>query len=265
MMTAKSKSSVNPRLGITTEWAITEPRASDRIANNTVRSAMNKIATTDIATNNITRKSIAIRPSKASRHGVPLSPPERARHEAEFAAANAADRHALGQKARRNGMKRRQVRAADGSVQEVWSFASSFHAMGFQDHQIAAAERLAAEWQSAYRALRAQTYEPAVDGGRPPHGPHLAQVSAQARLAACKQYLGQRAYDIAVAVAIYGATAREIHALGGKEHRTVKSDMDVAFNELDAFYTNTRRKDRTWTAVEEFIRGRADMIREGER
>lgn len=265
MMAVKSESRVNPRPRVTTEWVTTEPRASDSIATNKVRSAMSKIATTDNETSNIARKSIAIRPGKASRHGVPLTVPERARHEAEMAVANAADRHALAHKAKRNGMKRRQVRAPDGTVQEVWSFASSFHAMGFQDHQIAAAERLAADWQSAYRALRAQTYEPAVDGGRPPHGPHLAQVSAQARLAACKQYLGQRAYDIAVAVAIYGATAREIHALGGKEHRTVKSDMDCAFNDLDAFYTNARRKDRTWSAVEEFIRGRSEMIREAER
>lgn len=233
---------------------------------------MNKFAATaaataavDVATDNIVRKSIAIRPDTATRRGVPLTAPERARQAAEIAAARAADRHALAQKARRKGMKRRQVRAPDGTVQEVWSFASSFHAMGFQDHQIAAAERLASDWQSAYRALRAQTYEPAVDGGRPPHGAHLAQVAAQARLAACKQYLGQRAYDIAVAVAIYGATAREIHALGGREHRTVKSDMDVAFNDLDAFYTNARRKDRTWSAVEEFIRGRAEMIRDAER
>jgi hypothetical protein len=262
MMAVKSESTVNPRPRATTEWVTTEPRADsravDRTATNTARSAMNNSAS----------RSIAIAPTKRAKtlqHGVPLTPPERARHEAELAATNAVDRHALAQKAKRKGMKRRQVRAPDGTVQEVWSFASSFHAMGFQDHQIAAAERLAADWQSAYRALRAQTYEPAVDGGRPPHGPHLAQVSAQARLAACKQYLGQRAYDVAVAVAIYGATAREIHALGGKEHRTVKSDMDVAFNELDAFYTNARRKDRTWTAVEEFIRGRAEMIREAER
>jgi hypothetical protein len=194
-----------------------------------------------------------------------LTQAERARHEAECAAEQIADRQAVADKAKRKGMKRRQVRSPDGTVQEVWSFASSFHAMGFQDHQIAAAERLAADWSSAYRGLRAQVYEPAVDGGRPPHGPHLAQVAAQARLAACKQYLGARAYDVAVAVAIYGATAREIHALGGKEHRTVKSDMDVAFNELDSFYSNARRKDRTWTAVEEFIRSRSEMIRAAER
>jgi hypothetical protein len=222
----------------------------------------------NIAARNIAARSIAIAPTKrgnASRRGVPLTQAERARHEAECAAEQIADRQAVADKAKRKGMKRRQVRAPDGTVQEVWSFASSFHAMGFQDHQIAAAERLSADWSSAYRGLRAQVYEPAVDGGRPPHGPHLAQVAAQARLAACKQYLGARAYDVAVAVAIYGATARDIHALGGKEHRTVKSDMDVAFNELDAFYSNARRKDRTWTAVEEFIRSRSEMIRAAER
>lgn len=163
------------------------------------------------------------------------------------------------------GMQLRRIRAHDGSVQEVWTFSASYHAMGFQDHQIAAAERFGRDWEGAYRTLRGQGFEPGVDGGGARHAMHFTQVDAQTRLAACREYLGTRAYQIVVAVVVYGATARQVHKLGGKEHRTVKSDMDVAFNDLAAFYTGTRRKDRTWDAIERFNEERAALIEAAER
>lgn len=184
---------------------------------------------------------------------------------AQESAARAADAQELAARAKAAGMKRVQVRAEDGKVKEVWSFASSYRAMGFQDHQIHAAERFGRDWEAAYRTLKGQGYEASVDGARGVHRAHFSQVDAQSRLQACEAYLGKRSFDIVRAVVVHGATAREIHAMGGKEHRTVKSDMDVAFNDLDAFYTGTRRKDRTWDAIERFNAERAAMIEMAER
>lgn len=197
--------------------------------------------------------------------GVPLTARERAQHDAELAAERAIERKATAEKAKAAGMKLRRIRAADGTVQEVWSFAASYHAMGFQDHQIHAAERFARDWEGAYPSLRGHGFEPGVDGGGGRHGRHGAQVAAQARLQECQRYVGARGFAIIRAVVVHGATAREIHAMGGKEHRTVKSDMDVAFNSLDAFYTGSRTKDRTWQAIEEFNRVRSEMIEQAER
>lgn len=201
-----------------------------------------------------------------TRHGVPLTQRERAQHEGELAAVRADDRKALGERCKAAGMRKVTVRAQDGTVQEVWSFSASYHAMKFQDHQIHAAERFGRDWEAAYRTLKGQGYEASVDGSRSRHGSHFAQVDAQTRLRACETYLGKRGYEIVRAVVVYGATPREIHAMGGKEHVTVKSDMDVAFNDLDAFYQGaSRRKDRTWEAFERFNAERAAMIEQAER
>lgn len=201
----------------------------------------------------------------ATRHGAPLSNKERIQHEAEQAEDRRQDKELVATRAKAAGMKKRTVRADDGSVQEVWSFAASYHAMGFQDHQIHAAERFGRDWEAAYRTIKGQGFEFGVDGSRSVHRLHFSQVDAQSRLQACEQYLGRRSYEIVRAVVIHGATAREIHAWGGKDHRSVKGDMDVVFNDLDAFYTGTRRKDRTWDAIERFNAERAAMIEQAER
>lgn len=184
---------------------------------------------------------------------------------AQVSAQRAADAQARADRAKEMGMKRVSVRADDGTVKEIWSFAASYHAMGFQNHQIHAAERFGRDYEAAYRTLRGQGYEASVDGARSRHGSHFSQVDAQSRLQACQEYLGRRGYDIVLAVVIHGATCRQIHAMGGKQHVTVKNDMDVAFNDLDAFYTGTRRKDRTWDAIERFNAERAAMIEMAER
>lgn len=163
------------------------------------------------------------------------------------------------------GMVLRRIRADNGSIQEVWTFSHSYLTMGFQDHQIAAAERFGRDWEAAYRTIRAAGLEFGVDGGRAPHRMHHSQVDAQTRLRACEAQLGRRLYAIVVAVVIHGATSREIHAMGGKDHRSVKSDMDVAFNELDAFYHGSRPKDRTWEAFDRFNAERSAMIERAER
>lgn len=182
-----------------------------------------------------------------------------ARHHAEQSAIKAEQSHAIAERAKAAGMKKRKVRAPDGSIQDVWSFDASYHAMGFQDHQIAAAERFNQDWEIAYSPLKGQGYEPSVDGARALHGPHAARKDAIDRLSQCKQRLGSRAWEIVVAVVRYGATSRQIHAMGGHDHRTVKQNMDAAFNDLDAFYNGGGRRDRTWIAFQRFNEERAEL------
>jgi hypothetical protein len=201
-----------------------------------------------------------------NRRGIPLTNRERAQHEAEQAAIRATEKHRVADVARARGMKRRQVRAADGTVQEVWSYESSFHAMHFEDHQIAAAERLQNEWQAAYRGLQGQGFTPGVDGGKSPHGPHMAVVAAQQNLTVCRAYLGARNYDIVVAVAIYGATIHGLAKAASRDHRAVRANVSAAFDDLDGFYSaGNRRKDQTWMAVETHIRRLAEGIAKAER
>jgi len=194
------------------------------------------------------------------RRGEPASRNEIARHNAELSAVKAQQSQAVAERAKAAGMKKRQVRAPDGSIQEVWSFDASYHVMGFQDHQIRAAERFNQDWEVAYSPLKAQGYEPGVDGGKSLHGPHAARVSAQNRLKNCKAALGAREWEIVVAVVIHGATSREIHRLGGHDHRTVKQNMAAAFDKLDDFYHASARKDRTWIAFAKFNEDRAKAL-----
>lgn len=192
----------------------------------------------------------------------PASRNDISRHNAQVAAIKAEQSHAVAERAKAAGMKKRQVRGPDGSIQDVWSFDASYHAMGFQEHQIRAADRFGQDWEIAYRALKGQGYEPGVDGGRSIHGPLGSIILAQERLARCKKALGEDGWMIVVGVVIYGATARQIHKMGGHEHRTVKAMMDAAFNKLDAFYHGTPRKDRTLIAFARFNEGRAAMLEE---
>lgn len=190
----------------------------------------------------------------------PATRNEISRHNAQVAAIKAEQSHAVAEQAKAAGMKKRQIRGPDGSIQDVWSFDTSYHVMGFEDHQIRAAERFNQDWEIAYSPLKGQGYEPGVDGGRSIHGPHAARVSAQERLRRCRDRLGARDWEIVVAVVIHGATSREIHRLGGHQHVTVKQNMAAAFDKLDGFYHGTARKDRTWIAFSKFNENRAKAL-----
>lgn len=200
-----------------------------------------------------------------ARRGQILTKQEQARHVAELSAARSTEKHAVADRARHNGMKRIQIRASDGSIQDVWSFSSSFAAMGFENQQVAAAERFQGDWQTAFAGLQGQGFAPGVDGGKSQHGPHLARVSAQARLAACRAHLGARSYDFVVAISIYGATVTGITKDAGRHHKVVRANIDAAFDDLDGFYAGIRRKDRTWAVVETLIRDRAALIAKAEK
>jgi hypothetical protein len=197
--------------------------------------------------------------------GAPLTTRDKAQHQARQSEAMRQDKEAVADRAKAAGMRKRSMRDSTGTVVEVWSFASSYHAMGFDAFQIAAAENFGRDWEAAYRGLKGQGYEPSVDGARSMHGPHLSMVQAQNRLQGIRAHLGARSWEIVVAVVIHGATSREIHRMGGADHRTVKNDMNTAFNSLYGFYAQDQRKDRTWTAFERLNAERAAMIAEAER
>lgn len=202
--------------------------------------------------------------SKSRRGEIPTSK-ERAQFEAQEALERAKDKMALAERCKALGMKKRQVRAYDGTIQDVWMFEASYQRMGFQDHQIHAAERFGRDWETAYRGLRGQGFEPGVDGGKTPHGPHLAQVTAQTRLAQCRQYLGERSWQIVVAVVVHGATVTGVMQAARRDHRAVRADFERAFDDLDGFYTDDRKMDRTWVEIAKFNEDRAAMIAQAER
>lgn len=201
----------------------------------------------------------------ATRHGTPLTNKERVQFEAEQAEVRRVDKEVVATRAKAAGMKKRTLRADDGSVQEVWSFAASYHAMGFQDHQIHAAERFGRDWEAAYRTIKGQGFEFGVDGGRSRHGAHLSQVDAQTRLHACRGYVGKRGFEVIVAIVVNGAAIRDLAPRARTHDRNIRQDIDNAFNDLDGFYTGTRHKDRIWEAVEKFNAERAAMIELAER
>ena len=219
----------------------------------------------DISVSGSKARAKAARKAAPKRIGEELTPSEFAAHRAKQHAEKVADRQEIGEKAKAAGMKKVQLRAPDGSVQEVWGWQSSFLAMRFEDQQIAAAERFQRDWESAYRGLRGQSLEPVVDGGGVKHGAHLAAVEAQSRLDQCKKSLGERSYSIVVAIAINGGSARLLHANGAKQHVSVSADIEVAFNHLYGFYFGSQRKDPTWRATEKFNAERAALIEKAER
>lgn len=202
--------------------------------------------------------------AKVSR-GVLLTTRELAQHNAQLALVRADDRKAVAEKAKAAGLRKIQIRGEDGEIVETWASAQSYRAMGFEDHQIHAAERFETDWAAAYSTIRGQGFEMAVDGSGAPHRVHFVRVDAQTRLAACEAYLRNRAYAIVKSVVIYGATVTGIMRETKRDNRAVKADIEQAFNDLDAFYHDNRRKDPMWEYLERFNQERAELIERAER
>lgn len=122
-------------------------------------------------------------------------------------------------------------------------------------NQQAAAERFVDDWESAYYSgLRSQDFEPRVDSSPKAHVGHLRAVEAQKRLNMCKVQIGERNFDVATGVLIYGENPGSIHKRGGRQHTSVSSDIDVALNALAGFYDPVRMaRDPTWRAFKQVI------------
>ncbi|WBU27554.1 hypothetical protein OOZ54_12700 [Rhodopseudomonas palustris] len=129
-----------------------------------------------------------------------------------------------------------------------------------------AAERFVRDWEAAfYSGLRSPGFDPRVDASARAHAGHLRAVEAQKRLNSVQRYIGERNYDICVGVLIMAQTAAKIHALGGRDHRSVNHDIDVALNALTEFYDPARlARDPTWRAFKKVIEAGAKVIGQGE-
>jgi hypothetical protein len=135
-----------------------------------------------------------------------------------------------------------------------------------ETHQQPAAERFLADWEAAsYTGLSSMPFDPRVDSSPKIESGHLRATEAQHRLKMAKAHIGERNYDICVGVLILNRSAGDIHSLGGRDHRSVSSDIDVALNALTGFYDPVRlSRDPTWRAFQKAIEIGLGVIRQGE-
>lgn len=199
-----------------------------------------------------------------TRRGVPLTNKERRQHDAEQALVRSDDRKAIAEKAKAEGARKVTI-LQDGKRRDVWARPHSYRAMGFQDHQIHAAERFEGDWSAAYSTIRGQGFEPAVDGSGAPHRIHFARVDAQTTLRAIAGAIGKRSWEVVVAVVINGATITGMAKAAKLDVRAIRQIVNDAFDDLDGVYAAGRKKDRTWEAVERYNLQCAEMIERAER
>ncbi len=150
----------------------------------------------------------------------------------------------------------------------VTALAHSFRRMKrkLATHQQAAAERFLLDWEAAeYSGLSSLGFDPRVDSS-PTSSTGLPRAAeARARLQMAKKHIGQRNYDICIGVLIFNRSASDIHALGGRDHRTVNNDIDIALNALSGFYDPVRlARDPTWRAFQKVIEIGLGVIEQGE-
>jgi hypothetical protein len=145
----------------------------------------------------------------------------------------------------------------------VTTLPHSFRRVKLQIHQEPAAERFVADWESAgYSGLSSPGFDPKVDSSAKETMGHMRAAEAQKRLKMAEVQIGQRNYDICVGVLINNANASRIHALGGRDHRTVSHDIDVALNALAGFYDPVRlERDPTWRAFQQVIEAGKAVIK----
>lgn len=142
----------------------------------------------------------------------------------------------------------------------------SFRRVKMQLHQEAAAERFVSDWESAgYSGLSSQGFDPKVDSSAKQTAGHMRAAEAQRRLLMAEKEIGKRNYDICVGVLIKNTNPSQIHALGGRDHRSVSHDIDVALNALAGFYDPIRlERDPTWKAFQKIIAAGKAVIEQGE-
>ena len=168
------------------------------------------------------------------------------------------------------GEYREKIPDLDNPRQDVMvtALAHSFRRMKkkLEIHQQPAAERFLADWESAgYSGLSSLGFNPRVDSSAKPASGHLRAAEAQTRLKMAEAQIGKRNYDICVGVVILNYSATQIHAMGGRQHRIVSNDIDVALNALVGFYDPVRlARDPTWRAFRKAIEAGLGIIRQGE-
>lgn len=142
----------------------------------------------------------------------------------------------------------------------------SLRRVKLQIHQEPGAERFLRDWEAAnYAGLSSMGFDPRVDSSPKPSTEHRA-AEADARLKMAMKEIGRRNWDICVGVLILNLNPTKIHALGGRDHRSVSHDIDVAMNALAAFYDPVRlNRDPTWKAFRKIFETGAIVIESGQK
>jgi hypothetical protein len=131
---------------------------------------------------------------------------------------------------------------------------------GRQAHQIRAAERFSKDWEMAYGGgLKAASFEMKVDGGAASTRAHLARRQAQDRLQRLKSQIGEEAYEIAKAAAVFGIGPAAIHKAGGPQHVIASDRIGRALTSVAGFY------DSRQAAPDPMLRAVTALIEEAER
>jgi hypothetical protein len=126
----------------------------------------------------------------------------------------------------------------------------------------AAAIRFSRDYEAREASLSSMPFDPRVDSSLTvANGSRAAE--AEARLKLLRNKIGERNFEVCEAVVIYNTKAEHIRLLGGREHRVVSHDIEVALNELVGFYDPDKmKKDRTWLAFKKVKeRGDAEIRR----
>ncbi len=133
-------------------------------------------------------------------------------------------------------------------------------------HHEPAAERFVRDWEMAgYSGLSSPGFDPRVDTSAKAHAGHLRATEAQKRLMMVQGHIGQRNFDICKGVLILNLSVSHVHALGGRAHRSVSNDIEVALNALAGFYDPVRLdRDPTWRAFQRALEVGLGVIAQGE-
>jgi hypothetical protein len=144
----------------------------------------------------------------------------------------------------------------------VTSLPHSFRRAKLQIHQEPAAEKFVSDWESAgFSGLRSQGFDPKVDSSAKLSSGHMRAAEAQARIKLARDQIGQRNFDICIGVLIHNLNPSKVHALGGRDNRSVSSDIEVALNALAGFYDPVRlEKDPTWKAFRKVLEAGQSVI-----
>ena len=192
--------------------------------------------------------------ASSSRIGTPLTPKEQRAHAQEQREVERLSDVEIIARARKRGFVKVKVRDAHGQPITQNRRRSIIDSLKLEVHQLAAYERFAADvYLSGEDNLRAAGLEPGVDGGRADmHRAHLIRKFHDDRRMKAAGRIGSRDYEIMMAC-YNGASAQDLHALGGPEHVLIGNDVKKILNDLSAFYTGgARPMDSLWRASGNF-------------
>lgn len=133
-------------------------------------------------------------------------------------------------------------------------------------HHEPAAEKFLRDWEMAgYTGLSSPGFDPRVDTSAKATAGHLRAAEAQKRLLMVEAHIGLRNFEICKGVLIFNITPTVAHRMGGRDHRSISNDIEVALNALTGFYDPVRLdRDPTWRAFQRVLEIGLGVIAQGE-